>query len=214
MAVRGNSTGARRTGANANAPRSRVAKRNRTAKVAQVPSESFVAWVSGSEAQRGENFRGYVYGIAQARYVIRKVFRIVDEEAKRAGLDPLAHQALLQIFGADDDRLTINGLAERLDIAPAFASRLVKELEGRGYVTRECSPEDRRVTNVEITRAGEELLRSIDHEVHVHVDYFQKQLGDERRYPALAIFAFYLGIGLESKAGSAIRSSALAKKTG
>jgi DNA-binding MarR family transcriptional regulator len=178
------------------------------------PPDAFVGWVSGETASRSENFQGYVYGIAQARYVIRKVFRIVDEEAKKAGLDPLAHQALLQVFGALEEDLTINGLADRLDIAPAFASRLVKELETKGYARRVRSLEDRRVTYVEITPEGEQLLRAIDHEVHVHVEYFQKQLGDDRRYPALAIFAFYLGIGQESTTGAAILLSALGHDSG
>lgn len=173
--------------------------------------DAFSAWVRTEEVSRNENFGGYVHGIAQARYVIRRVFRIVDDQASAAGLDPLEHQALLQVFGAGSNALTINGLAERLDIAPAFASRLVKELVRKDLLIRTRSSVDKRVANLSATASGEAKLRSIDQQVHTHIEYFQKQLTDDSRSAALVIFAFYLGIGSESPVGAFIRSSLLAR---
>jgi len=179
------------------------------------PSMSeFSAWVASEETSRASNFRGYVHGIAQARYVIRRVFRLVEEQATKMGLEPLEHQALLQIYGAGGNALTINGLAVRLDIVPAFASRLCKELEAKGMVVRTRSSIDKRITNVTATDCGERALREIDQEVHVHIEYFQKQLGDDSRIAALVIFAFYLGIGVRSPLGAAIRSSVLSPAAG
>lgn len=174
----------------------------------------FSAWVASEETSRAANFRGYVYGIAQARYVIRRVFRLVEEQATKMGLESLEHQALLQIYGAGGNALTINGLAERLDIVPAFASRLCKELQAKGMVTRTRSSLDKRITNVMATDVGERTLRQIDQEVHVHIEYFQKQLGDDSRFAALVIFAFYLGIGVRSPLGVAIHSSVLCPAAG
>jgi hypothetical protein len=37
------------------------------------------------------------------------------------------------------------------------------------------------------------LLAEIDEKVHLHVEYFQRQLSDQERVAALGIFAFYLG---------------------
>lgn len=156
-------------------------------------------WAGAEEDARADKFDGYVYGIAQARYVIRRVFRIVDDEAKKAGLDPLHHQALLQAFGAGSEPLTIGGLAERLDIVPALASRAVKELERRELVHRRRDTQDRRVITVDVTEAGRELLQDIDAAVHVHVEYFQSQLTDEQRRAALVILAFYVGLGSSSQ---------------
>ena len=51
---------------------------------------------NGKGSERRNDFQRYFHGIAKARYVIRKVIRIVDEQAKKAGLDPLEHQALIQ----------------------------------------------------------------------------------------------------------------------
>src|SRR3979409_32223 len=74
----------------------------------------------------------YFYGVAEARYLLRKVFRLVEDEAKRAGIDPLAHQALIQIYGSETGTLKVKDVAERLDIAPAFASSLIKALAAKG----------------------------------------------------------------------------------
>lgn len=136
--------------------------------------------------------------IAEARYVTRRIARIVDEQAKREGLEPLAHQALLQVYGARDGAIQVNDLAERLDIVPAFASRLVRELEEKGLVERERSDRDRRVTLVRATGRAGDILASVDEQVHLHVGFFQRQLSDSERLAALRIFAFYVGVDLDN----------------
>src|SRR5262245_17289396 len=78
----------------------------------------------------------YFESVAEARYVLRKVFRIVEERAKSLDLDPLAHQALIQIYGSPRMELRVNELADRLDIAPAFASNLVRTLATKKLLTR------------------------------------------------------------------------------
>src|SRR4051812_14837746 len=74
----------------------------------------------------------YFIGVAEARYVLRKAFRIVEEQAKAAGIDPLAHQLLIQIRGSPAMELPVNQIADRLDISPAFASSLVTALVEEG----------------------------------------------------------------------------------
>src|SRR6478736_1849013 len=86
----------------------------------------------------------YFQGVAQARYVLRKVFRLVEEEAKRAGIDPLAHQALIQIYGSPTGALKVKDVAERLDITPAFASSLVKTLAAKGLIATKKDKRDSR----------------------------------------------------------------------
>ncbi len=158
--------------------------------------EAFYDWVENhrgkTSALAGEGLKGYFHGVAEARYVIRRVFRIVDEQAKSAGLEPLEHQALIQVFGSTRP-LRVIDFAERLDIAPAFASRIAKRLEDKGLVKRVASPDDKRSTVVEVTKAGSDLLTEVDAKVEVHVSYFQQQLSDAERAAALGIFAFYLG---------------------
>lgn len=169
-------------------------------KVAAEPEvvNAFYRWVQhggpGNIEANEEGFKDYVHGIAEARYVIRRVFRIVDEQARKAGLEPLEHQALIQVFGARGP-LRVIDVADRLDIAPAFASRLVKTLTEKGLVTRSRAQaeSDRRITVVAPTDEARDLLAAIDESVELHVGHFQRQLSDSQRAAALGIFAFYLG---------------------
>jgi DNA-binding MarR family transcriptional regulator len=157
-------------------------------------AEAFTAWAKLHEGLRDARFDEYVHSIAQARFVIRKVVRIVDEQSRAAGLEPLQHQALLQVLGLEAERPSINRLAARLDIAPAFASRLVRTLEHRGYVRRTSSTDDRRVVTVEATEAGVAIVKDIDRAVHSRVEFFRRAVSDVDRDAALAIFAFYVGL--------------------
>lgn len=170
---------------------------------------AYTQWADISDTKRTREFRAYVKNIADARYVTRRVLRIVDEQAKAHGLEPLLHQALLQVYGTNKAQgITVGALAARLDVVGAFASRLVRQLEGMGLVHREQSEADRRVTNVIATDAGAEKLAAIDDDVHHHVAYVQHQLGEDERISALSIFAFYVGLDPESSIAEAIRSAA------
>lgn len=152
---------------------------------------------AGKDAQGrsvdGPEFKGYFGGIAEAHRVIRKVFRLVDEQAKKAGLEPLEHKLLIQVFGAPGAPLSVYAAADRLDISSALASRLIKGLVERGLVDRVPGEHDRRVTNVTITPAGRQLLATIDADVRHQVELFQRELTDDERDGALRIFSFYLG---------------------
>src|SRR5680860_541179 len=123
--------------------------------------DAFYEWLAPGRVRDTDlpvqDFQDYVHGISQARFVLRRVLRIIDEQAKSSGLEPLQHQVLIQVFGAKRS-LRINDIAELLDIAPAFASRLVGRLELRGFVLRQRSDTDRRSSNVVATPAGRDVL--------------------------------------------------------
>lgn len=149
---------------------------------------------AGTGRQAGPKAKRYFHGVADARFVIRRVFRIVDERAKSRDLDPLAHQALIQIYGLRDRDVRVGTVGERLDIPPAFASKLVKALVLKGLVRAEPSPHDQRVSHLSATPAGAALLAEIDADVRVHVGFFTRGLTLEQKDAALSIFAFYVGI--------------------
>lgn len=166
-------------------------------------------YLPGSEEQKK-----YVQAVALSRYVIRKVVRIVDESARGHGFDPLVHQALLQIFGAVNEPLTVSQLAERLDVVPAFTSRLIKDLEQRGLVERRRNDLDRRVTRVVATAKAGPVLAQIDERVNMHVQLFQNELSDEQRTAALVVFAFFVGLNHDSRAVTALRAELSRKPAG
>jgi DNA-binding MarR family transcriptional regulator len=150
-------------------------------------------WAKGAGEAREADFATHVKAIAHGRYVMRHILHLLDEQAVAAGLQPLMHQTLLQVFGADEP-LSVSELAERLAVAPALTSRMVRRLEEEGFAERVRSSDDRRVTRVRATPAGVERLRAIDFEVHEHVHQFHRKLSDESKLGALATFASYLGL--------------------
>lgn len=169
--------------------------------------DAYVDWSDIGDTERRTDFQSYVRKIAEARYVTRRVLRIVDEQARRHGLEPLLHQSLLQVYGSGTTGVAVNVLAKRLDVAPAFASRLARQLEEMGYAARTHSASDKRVTTVLPTPEGIDLLERIDDSVHHHVAYFQQEFNDEQRLAALSIFAFYVGLDPASAVAAAIRDS-------
>ena len=151
---------------------------------------------AAKKARETDDKHTYFLGVAEARYVVRKVFRIVEEQAKKYELDPLVHQALIQIYGSANMELQVNQIADRLDITPAFASSLVRMLAEKGLVERRRDERDQRVTLVGITDSGREIMDAIDEQVKFHVDYFVSQLTREEREGALSILMFYVGAKL------------------
>ena len=153
---------------------------------------------AAARSRNGANKHEYFAAVAHVRYILRRVFRIIEEKAKELGLESLAHQALLQVYGSPNQALRVSELAERLDIAPAFASNLIKGLVKSKYLKRDADASDRRVTILKITPAGRAICDRIDGEVKPHVDYFTSQLTNEERETALSTLMFYVGPGAGS----------------
>lgn len=157
--------------------------------------QAYSRWAGIPDSERGRDLQAYMTNLAEARFVIRRVLRIVDEQTKHHGLEPLAHHVLLQTFGFNTGKgIAVNILAKRLDIPPAFASRLVRDLESKELVRRESSTEDKRVINVIATDKGVQRLQEVDNGIHFEIIRFHRRLEDEQRHAALSIFAFYVGL--------------------
>lgn len=138
----------------------------------------------------------YFQCVAEARFVLRRVFRIVEEQARAAGLEPLEHQALVQIYGSTGMELQVKQVADRLDISAPFASALLTRLHARGLVSRTRSRADQRVARVRPTAKAIGLLQDIDQRVQTHVAYFTGQLADDQKERAVATLLFYVGLSL------------------
>lgn len=151
--------------------------------------------IATQRARNSSNKHEYFKAVAHVRYILRKVFRMVDEKAKEFGLDPLEHQALLQIYGSPEQELRVSELAEHLDIAPAFASNLIKDLIKRKLIQRVADKSDMRVTILQITSIGRDLCNEIDSNVKRHVDYFTSKLTEDEQETAFSTLMFYVGPG-------------------
>jgi len=152
-----------------------------------------VSWVDVDGRIWKYEFHDYMRVVAQARHVFRAVQRIIDECAKGHGIEPLEHQAMIQIYGAAESKLPIGQLAKRLNIVPALASRLVQQLEDRGFARRIRSTTDRRATYVSLTSKGVSILLSIVEVAHDEVGYFRARSSEEQRRATHEVTAFYIG---------------------
>jgi DNA-binding MarR family transcriptional regulator len=100
--------------------------------------------------------------LADFRHEIRRFLNFSEAAARKAGIEPHQHQALLAIKALPVGQLaTIGFLAERLQIQHHSAVELADRLETKHLVRRYRGQLDRREVILELTRRGEELLRKL-----------------------------------------------------
>jgi DNA-binding MarR family transcriptional regulator len=100
--------------------------------------------------------------LAAFRYGLRQFLRFSEEAAKRAGVTPQQHQALLAIKGFPGrDTVTVSELAERLQLRHHSTVELLDRLVDLKLVVREHSGEDRRHAHLRLSARGEHILDAL-----------------------------------------------------
>ena len=84
------------------------------------------------------------------------------------------YEALLQLARAPESRMRRIDLANSLLLTAGGVTRLLDGLERDGFVAREESPTDRRVTYAVLTKAGRDKLREAD---RTHTRQIRELLG-------------------------------------
>src|SRR5215510_9084651 len=106
--------------------------------------------------------RSHYQMLAALRYGLREFLQFSAEAAKKAGLTPQQHQALLAIKGwPKRDYLLVGELAERLHLKHHSVVELVDRLAKRQLVRRQPSESDRRRVEVRLTPKGEGVIRQL-----------------------------------------------------
>jgi len=104
--------------------------------------------------------------LASFRYALRNFLRFSEVAAEGVGVTAQQYQAMLAVRGCpEEQRLTINDLAQQLLIKHNSAVGLVDRLLKEGLVAREPSPVDRRMVYLRLTAKGDRLLERLA-EVH------------------------------------------------
>lgn len=108
--------------------------------------------------------------------------RLEAELAAERGLSLADYDALVQLAIADDRRLRMSELADRVVLSRSGVSRLVDRLVAQGLVVRRACPTDARGSWAELTPDGLDRLREAA-PVHLRgVDaYFLAPLSDDDR---------------------------------
>lgn len=106
------------------------------------------------------------YGVLEEfRYDIRRFLNFSERSARRVGVEPHQHQALLAIKAAQGTNATVGFLADRLLIRHHSAVELSDRLEKKHLIRRSRSEADRREVFLSLTSKGERLLQRLS-ELH------------------------------------------------
>jgi DNA-binding MarR family transcriptional regulator len=112
--------------------------------------------VAGAPAFDDPRLRAWV-AFLQAHAIVTR--RLEAELLAERNLSLADYDALVQLAVADDRRLRMSELAERVVLSRSGVSRLVDRLEAAGLVSRRACPTDARGSWAELTPAGLDRLR-------------------------------------------------------
>jgi DNA-binding MarR family transcriptional regulator len=100
---------------------------------------------------------------AAFRASLRRLHRISEDAARKAGLTPRRHLLLLMIKGAPGgaERSTVSELCARLQLAQSTVTELVQRAEEAGLVRRAQAREDGRIAYLTLTPEGERRLQLV-----------------------------------------------------
>jgi DNA-binding MarR family transcriptional regulator len=97
------------------------------------------------------------------------------EILKAAGLSGPQYNVLRILRGAGPNGLACGEISDRMITSDPDITRLVDRMEKRGLVTRRRDDDDRRVVTSAITKAGLDLLATLDAPVNAaHVEQFSQ----------------------------------------
>jgi DNA-binding MarR family transcriptional regulator len=100
--------------------------------------------------------------LASFRYALRRFLHFSEAAARRAGVTPQQHQALLAVKGFGKGRsFTVGELAEKLQVQHHSAVGLVNRLVALRLARRVKSQTDARQVCLELTAKGEQMLQML-----------------------------------------------------
>lgn len=90
---------------------------------------------------------------------------------------------LLEIERISQEReecgITSSELAQRMEQTVSSASKMIKNLEQKKYVTRNPSPKDRRVCYISVTEEGKKELEKVRERQEKILQYTNKEMGEK-----------------------------------
>jgi DNA-binding MarR family transcriptional regulator len=131
---------------------------------------------SRPRAKNGRITNSQYETLSAFRYALRRFMHFSEEAARAAGITGQQYQALLAMKGFPSaDKLTVGGLAQRLQLRHHSAVGLVDRLVAEKLVVRVPSTKDHREVIIRLTVRGETIVEKI---AFLHREQF-KQIGPE-----------------------------------
>ena len=81
----------------------------------------------------------------------------LELELRPLGLSLARFEVLMQLTFTREGAMALSRLRDRLQVAPGAVTNVIDRLESDGYVTRDTSPSDGRVTIATVTKSGRRL---------------------------------------------------------
>ncbi|GAA3222646.1 MarR family winged helix-turn-helix transcriptional regulator [Actinocorallia longicatena] len=128
--------------------------------------------------------------IGRALFHLRRVWARPDLMRKvreqTPGSRPLQLSNLMVVsavtrLGEGGGEVTVGAVAERLEIDPSTASRLVGHAIDAGFVSRRPSVADARRANLQLTDAGKRVMESADRHRHAYLQALMADWPEEER---------------------------------
>ncbi|HEY3485020.1 MAG TPA: MarR family transcriptional regulator [Ilumatobacteraceae bacterium] len=114
----------------------------------------------------------------------------LERDLAVTGLTLGDYQVLVYLSEADQHRMRMCDLAATLQLSPSGLTRRLDGLVKAGWVTRQGSPEDRRVMLAVLTAAGFDVLRDA---APVHVESVRRRIFDHLEADDVASLASVFG---------------------
>ncbi|MFD0695570.1 MarR family winged helix-turn-helix transcriptional regulator [Paenibacillus sp. GCM10027628] len=90
------------------------------------------------------------------------VKKITQKDSDALGLSPVQVQALLYMYHTRSDVATIGNLAAAIGATHVTAVKLINGLIDKGLAVKQSSPDDRRVTLLQLTSEGAAAVEQLD----------------------------------------------------
>jgi len=128
-----------------------------------------------------------------------KVHRALNQSLAELELSLAQHEILMSVW--QKPGMTQKQLAENLLVVKSNVSALIKKLEGRGLVHRDCDPRDTRNKCLVLTEAGRKLVQQSFERQNKIVDAMASVMSDEELETIGEIMA-RVGEALDALAGN------------
>lgn len=112
------------------------------------------------------------------------VFRMKQEMNRlrqQGGWPPLSLRVLHTICheSREGKAVKISDISDALTISRPATTQILNDLEKRGYIVREMNRHDRRVVTVQLTKEGEEALRTDEENALAILDHVLGRMGEQ-----------------------------------
>lgn len=96
--------------------------------------------------------------------------------------------AVLRILYESPGDMTAGNISELMHVSTARVAVLLKNMEAKGLIVKDCDAKDARVTIVRLSETGKEKIQQMQDEAYAKIELVIDQVGMERIKEFIAIF--------------------------